>query len=338
LKTMAVPVKPGKRTLAPPSILEAALQCAARGWPVLPLHTPTAQKCSCRDSECSSPGKHPRVDRGLKEASADADTIRRWWKKWPDANIGIATGPASGLFVVDVDGTEGHASLADLQRGHALPGTLRALTGRTAADGKRQGFHLYFTYPDGERLTNSAGKLGKGLDIRASGGYVVAPPSLHASGLRYEWEDALSPVAVLPGWLHGLLAKPAPRLAIVPSPATSVSIFEEGSRNSSLFSLGGKMRADGHSTAAIAAALLQVNGERCRPPLSEDEVRAIAASFERYAPGHARPKAANRANLLCLANVQAEAVQWLWEPYIPLKMLTILGRERRSWPSILLRR
>ena len=292
---------------------------------MLPLHGSTPKGCSCGKPSCSSPGKHPRTAHGLKQASADEAIIREWWKDWPDANVGIATGPASGLLVIDVDGLEGAKSLEALRRTHELPTTLRALTGRTGEDGTRQGFHLYFAYPPGEHLGNSAGKLGKGLDIRAEGGYVVAPPSLHASGLLYQWEDDGAPVAALPAWLLEWLTTAPPRLAIVPSPGVSVPSFEQGSRNSSLLSRGGKMRSGGFSVAAIEAALLEENREHCKPPLSDEEVRTIASNLGRYPLGDGRTKAPARADLLCLADVQAEAVQWLWEPYIPLKMLTILS-------------
>ncbi len=73
------------------SRLDAALDYASRGWPVLPLHTARSHaRCSCGRADCSSPGKHPRTEHGVKDATTDENTIRSWWKEHPTANVGIA--------------------------------------------------------------------------------------------------------------------------------------------------------------------------------------------------------------------------------------------------------
>jgi hypothetical protein len=186
----------------------AALRYAALGWPVLPLHTPDhGRRCSCGRPNCPKPGKHPRSRRGLCDASADAAEIRAWWATWPHANVGVATGR---LVILDVDGAHGRATLAALERAHGpLPPTLTAVTGR--------GAHLYFR-ADAHRVANSAGRLGAGLDVRGRGGYVVAPPSLHADGHRYRWSARRRP-APLPCWLAELLttATAPPRRALLPN-------------------------------------------------------------------------------------------------------------------------
>src|SRR5215470_11391526 len=84
-----------------------ALYYASRGWPVLPLHSVEGGRCRCGDATCRSPGKHPRTQHGVKEASAHSRQIGRWWQWWPDANVGIATGVASGLLVLDIDPRNG---------------------------------------------------------------------------------------------------------------------------------------------------------------------------------------------------------------------------------------
>ena len=90
----------------------AALDYATRGWRVIPLHSPTAGGCSCGKTGCEHAGKHPRTKNGSKDGSSDPKTTREWWKLWPDANVGIVTGPESGFFVLDVDGEQGERSLA----------------------------------------------------------------------------------------------------------------------------------------------------------------------------------------------------------------------------------
>jgi hypothetical protein len=85
-----------------PNMLDAALAYAQRGWAVLPLHTVRNGQCSCGNTTCSSPGKHPHTTHGVKDATTDKATIEQWWSQWPEANIGIATGAISRLVVLDV--------------------------------------------------------------------------------------------------------------------------------------------------------------------------------------------------------------------------------------------
>src|SRR5690349_15442981 len=107
--------------------LSAALAFAGRRWHVLPLHTIRSGRCSCGSDHTKDKdaAKHPLaalVRHGCKDATTDTYTLRRWWADWPDANVGISTGAASGLLVLDVDGPVGAATLADLERQHgALP-------------------------------------------------------------------------------------------------------------------------------------------------------------------------------------------------------------------------
>lgn len=262
--------------------LQTALAYAERGWLVVPLHNPKQGVCSCRKKGCSSPGKHPRTEHGLKDGSKDPKQIESWWEKWPDANLGILTGQESGLLVLDVDGEDGKASLQQLLAAHgSLPKTLRVKTGRTGTDGKRKGCHYYFRAPAGAAIRNSAGILGKGLDIRADGGYVVAPPSLHPSGLLYQWLAPEPPLADMSPWMLAELAaaKPAPE-----APRAQGEAIAEGGRNHALASLAGTMRRRGMTPAAIEAALVVENDTHCQPPLPASEVRNIARSVARYEP------------------------------------------------------
>lgn len=262
--------------------LEVALNYAKRGWLVVPLHNPKQGKCSCRKQGCSSPGKHPRTEHGLKDGSKEPRQLQQWFARWPDANLGILTGQASALVVLDVDGEDGKASLQALMASHGpLPKTLCVKTGRVSSDGSRKGCHYYFHAPAGFTIRNSAALLGKGLDVRGEGGYVVVPPSLHPSGLLYEWLTPDRILAALPEWLLTKLVeiKPAPE----PTRSQGDEI-QEGGRNAALASLAGTMRRRGMSPEAIEAALLQENTARCRPPLPASEVREIARSVARYAP------------------------------------------------------
>jgi hypothetical protein len=186
-----------------------ALRYVSWSWQILPLHTANRGVCSCGDPECASPGKHPRTVHGVHDASRRSEQARRWWATWPDANVGIATGP---LVVIDVDGEQGHAALIALQTRHgsALPATPWVQTAR--------GRHLYFLAP-GLDIPNSSGRLGSGVDVRGAGGYVVAPPSRHASGRRYRWYGPSDGLAMLPHWLARELTTP-PAIRRPSAPAT----------------------------------------------------------------------------------------------------------------------
>ncbi|MEO6829441.1 MAG: bifunctional DNA primase/polymerase, partial [Acidobacteriaceae bacterium] len=179
-------------------------------------------------------------------------------------------------------GDSGKASLKALTAAHgALPETICAMTGRKGSDGTRKGCHYYFRAPLGVPIRNSAGILGKGLDIRADGGYVVAPPSLHPSGLLYKWLVPEQPLAEVPTWMLTKLSEAKP--ASAPQQMQDAAIGE-GGRNAALTSLAGTMRRRGMEPEAIEAALLKENETRCQPPLAASEVRNIASSVARYQP------------------------------------------------------
>ena len=200
-----------------PDLLQAALSLAAQGLAVFPLHYPVQRSyglvCSC-DEACSTPAKHPfgkLAHKGVYDATTDAAQIRTWWRTGPLCNIGVA---ATDMLVVDVDPRHrGYESLVALEEANdVVPHTWCVITGGN-------GRHIFLKLPSGTKVTNSAGQLGQGLDIRTTGG-VVGPPSLHVNGCRYRWlftpDDA--PLAEAPTWLIERLKPPAP----APVPQQSV--------------------------------------------------------------------------------------------------------------------
>jgi hypothetical protein len=163
--------------------LNQALEYAARGWAVFPVHTIQNGHCSCGDDNCSSPGKHPATNNGFKSATTDTNQIQSWWSGNVEWNIGIATGHVSGLLVIDLDISDtkdGRARLMELEEANTPLD--KALQVRTGSGGT----HLYFAMPQMD-ISSSAGRPAAGIDIRANSGYVVAPPSIHISGNRYNW-------------------------------------------------------------------------------------------------------------------------------------------------------
>lgn len=259
--------------------LESAAQTYAhRGWPVIPLYYLSEGQCSCSRPNCPSPGKHPLTAHGITDATTDKNTIAQWWDQWPDANIGIATGRASGLVVLDIDPDKGgEESLGRLeQQLGPLPPTLRQWTGGG-------GFHLFFGHPSDQVVRNSAGMLGPGLDVRGEGGYCVVPPSLHISGMPYAWDGTCQEPAEMPSWiLHRMESRDlVPVSNKMPNEGNPIP---QGQRNSVLASFAGSMRRRGMSRESIETALTVENIRRCDPPLSAEEVGAIAHSISRYEP------------------------------------------------------
>jgi uncharacterized protein YdaU (DUF1376 family) len=256
----------------------AAMALAEQGFAVFPMYEPAegSQGCSCRKKQsCPTPGKHPRTRNGFHAASTDLAEIKAWWTKSPNANIGIATGRGSNLVVIDVDERhDGLATLETLQEefGETLPPTLTAVTGN--------GLHYYLRAPE-QRLRSVAGALGAGIDIRAERGCVVAPPSLHANGRRYEFVNPDAEIAELPRWVTDRLQVDTEGQA----PVDGQSDVPEGMRNEHLTSIAGRLRHNGADLPAIRAELVAINRRRCKPPLPEYEVDAIAKSISKYAVG-----------------------------------------------------
>ena len=244
-------------------VAEAALRYLAAGWSVLPLR---------------AGDKRPLIRwQELQARRPSQATVTGWFTQWPHANIGVVTGAISRLVVLDVDPRHGgDASLRDLQTHFGtLPATVEARTGGG-------GRHLYFAHPGG-LVRNHAG-LAQGIDLRGDGGYVVAPPSLHPSGLRYAWKAGCAPgdlpVAPLPGWLLRWFGLRTGR-----SQADWRQLVREGvaqgQRNSAIAALSGHLLWHGVDPEIALELLLAWNRMRCLPPLDDAEVAQVVASIAR---------------------------------------------------------
>ena len=256
--------------------LAAAVDLANRGWSVFPVR-----------------GKIPWIPkeqggRGCLDATQDVKMIEGWWGRWPSAGIGLATGAPSGVWVLDVDGQDGERALRALEREHGdLPSTVEALTPR--------GRHLYWRLPPQVDLRCSASRVASGIDVRGTGGYVVAPPSRHPDGGWYAWEVTGHPedqdVADAPPWLLELVTTPPATNGVAP-PVAMEQVIHSGQRNASLTSLAGTMRRRGMEAPAIEALRTEMRVELIQEliPLGLAEVgRVLDEEVERLAgPRHAR--------------------------------------------------
>jgi hypothetical protein len=229
-----------RRALFPPTpdepiVEHAAFYASNNGWHVFPV--PIGTKRSHKSAE--------RSDGRPWGATIDGDEIRRDFKQWPDANVGIVTGVISGIFVVEADTKEGHevdgiASLAALEAEHGmLPLTRQAVSPSGSV-------HYYFNHPGADfKIKNSTSKVALGVDVRGDGGMVVAVPSVKPGKGVYVWRNEFVPIADCPQWLlDRILAsedRPEPELSIsqratarVRPPTGSDPYTEHGARSSNL--------------------------------------------------------------------------------------------------------
>jgi Bifunctional DNA primase/polymerase, N-terminal/Protein of unknown function (DUF3631) len=251
-------------------LLVAALNYARRGWFVFPVHSVRDGACTCGKTDCRNVAKHPCIKEWQHNASKDPDQIKRWWTKWPEANIGIACGP-SRLIVLDEDiGHGGAESLVSLERQHGpLPATMTVNSGGG-------GQHRYFTR-NGTEVRNSAGVLGPGLDIRGDGGFIVAPPSQHRSGNCYKIQESSPDPVLIPGWLVEEATKGERR-----SRAKGGQTFHQGERHDVLLALGGGLVRRDKSRGEVVDALL-IRNRQCSEPWTDLEVITLALDvYERY--------------------------------------------------------
>jgi hypothetical protein len=270
---------------------------AALGLPVVPMHT--AQPgggCSCAEGGCSDRGKHPRLRGWQRLATVDPAMVGEWWRRWPDANLGLVTGRA--FDVLDVDGDQGvealRAALSIAPAEHPGPVV------RTGGGG----WHLLYE-PSG--LGNRVGLLA-GVDWRGRGGLIVATPSQHASGRRYAWVRPLTTtLPEVPAGLRRLLVPPpTPRATLPPAPGpagrrggygraalarerAAVATAQPGRRNATLnraaFNLGQLVAAGLLEAEEVRAVLLAAALEAGNP---EAKARATIASG--LAGGAAKPR------------------------------------------------
>lgn len=270
--------------MAETPMMEAALWYATHGWAVFPVEPR---------------GKRPATAHGLKDATTDAETVRRWWTSRPECNVGAAMGSVSGGVIaidLDVHGADGLATLREWEAANGeLPETARSVTGSG-------GEHLFFrAVPAADAPRNSAnGELG--VDVRGEGGYVVLPPSVNAEGRAYVWDvgpDEAEPAeadarvaaflgAVRPGKSAG---DGAARLEMPEKQS-------EGGRNDLIFRFASSQRSSNVPEAAALAGAEAYNTTCCIPPLDESEIEKIVHGvYARYPAGHSGEQPGRRGGL-----------------------------------------
>lgn len=255
----------------------AALDYVERGFGVVPL-LPRSKK--------------PAVDGGLNSWTDNPEDVEQWWATHPDHNIGIVCGtPSNGLLVLDFDIDEeadkdGLATLSEWERAHGeLPATAVAITG---------GGGMHYLYRTDRTNIHPSANAELGVDVRSDRSYIVAPPSVHPNGSRYEWQDPPdeTPIAMATGAVYDFLdhvqrnggedetRKPNGKFRLP-------DVIRKGERDNVLFKYASHLRAIGRSDEEIVSAVAGANVLRCEPPLDSRDVERIARSACRYEQGSA---------------------------------------------------
>jgi len=266
--------------------LKYALGFIKKSIPVFPVWEAVCGACACGNPDCKSVGKHPveyLVPHGVLDSTLDLEKVRQWWTApigRENANIGVKTG--GKLVVVDIDPRHnGNESFAKLIEKHGpLPDTVEVATGGG-------GRHLYLTYAQGEK-NPLKGRIGlmPGIDVKSTGGYVVAPPSMHASGHRYKFIPGHNNLAPAPDWLVNIINNGSeegarPRL----DTPTALEGVPHGQRYYLLISLAGRFRY-ANIPFEFALPLMYQAGYKCTPPASRADVEEILRkAYQKWKPG-----------------------------------------------------
>ena len=307
------------------SLKEWALYYASMGLAVFPLRP--------KD-------KRPATVNGCKAATTNKEQIAGWWDKHPDSNIGIATGRLSGgLVVIDLDidenkGVNGYDSLKAWQRENGeLQETWQSITGRG-------GYHLL--YMSASTHKNRVG-LYEGIDIRGDGGYIVAPPSIHPNGRKYEWEQGPDEIAIaqadrrVADLLNGTVSKKQEKQDFPP-----MEKIPEGCRTDAMVRLVGRLKGDGLADESIRAAVRSENEKLCVPPLTERELEktvfpALSRGWQAERPyaavtdnGKTRPMKSQSLEMVTMDSVEEKAPDWLIMDYVPRYQITSLAGDGGS--------
>ena len=285
-----------------PSLAEAAVVYASAGFPVLPVHK----------------DKRPACPRGVHNANPDPAVARQRWAAEHGANVGLATGDR--FIVIDIDPRNGgDVSFAELE------GELGELPRTAVAETGGGGDHIYLRCPPGV-VVRGRNNLRPGVDVKAVGGYAVAPPSIHQNGNRYRWRCLETFQDVPPAWLEAINSKKRKGDAKATGSSRESDVgsrIGEGGRNEALTRFAGRLRHLGMDEEEIYAALTTFNDTRCDPPLDDEEVRRVTTSIARYPAG--KTGESRRSVALVPANqVVVPDVSYLLDGLVPARGLTLL--------------
>ena len=248
------------------AMLDAALRYAEHGRAVLPV----------------TRSKKPINANGSRGATTDLQQITAWWEAHPTAQIGIATGSISGIWVVDVDMKNGNDGLQALKKefGDEFIWEQETLIQKTSTGG----FHFVFAWDDARPVHNTQDVLG-GVDIRGDGGFIVAAPSsfnVEGEWITYRWNDAEYLPIEAPEWAWTLTEKAQESRSRPVDLNSALSGIPHGSRDNDLFRVACMLRSRDVSQAT-ATTFIEILAERCHPPFDPMDAREkVESAYSRY--------------------------------------------------------
>src|SRR6267142_5482964 len=283
--------------------LKIALDYVNHGWSIIPI-VPD-QKIPLIKSWLEFQKRQPTKDE-----------VTKWFTEWPDANIAIIVGKISGLVVIDIDDPiEGEKSFRQYF------GNVTTLTVKTP-----RGIHYYFKHP-GDKPINNSIRAAPGLDVKADGGYVLAPPSI-ISNIKYKWIK--NNIVDLPQQTLTLDAQTKQKVDL-----TDDGDILKGGRNNTITRRAGKLLAKGHSPEETLVMCQAFNVAYCKPPLPEFEVRSIVESISAREAQKVTPPKAGAIVRTKFSDIKEEKVKWLWPGVIPVGKLSLFIGDPGNGKSLL---
>jgi hypothetical protein len=250
---------------------DTALRYAKVGWPVLPIFSIKDGHCACwKGAECTETAKHPIISGGLTNATTDETVIRLWGNLYGTANLAVRT---DNLVVVDVDSVkvpEAKAAMSALVAEH--PELRDAWIVRTGSGG----YHYIFAANPDKPIGNSTSKLGKGIDTRGIGGYIVVPPSVHKSGGHYKWLRKTDELPMVPDWMFDLLSKAKETEGTFTGGGEPIPPH---TRHAFFLQLAARLRNLNADEETMYAMMMKENEKRCDPLHDVEDIRKIAEDF-----------------------------------------------------------
>jgi len=262
---------------------------------------------------CKVNGKRPITTNGYKDATTSPNQINEWWNNHPDANIGLVTGKEANLVVVDVDVKDNAGGMESLEKLETECGQFDTLMVHSPSGGK----HYYFKYPQGNRSIGCRTNLRPGIDIRANGGYIIAPGST-IDGVPYQFDDQDKGIAELPNELLKILTTKIVKPKSISrnqvyhaSQQDNLIGIKKGNRDVTIYKHSCVLRKNGVPYDVAENQVLTI-AHNCIPPFPDNEaIKCLRSAFSSFKPKPKNPTDVGNAERLIAA--YGDDIRYIYE-------------------------